>query len=304
LLPWIEAHYRLRRDRRGRSLPGISMGGHGAFAFAYAYAAKYPQYFGSAAALSPALDSNPLLGRTVLDDGAAPDGGVEGAIWGPRASEELRWRGHKPIDPAESLRRVDLFIRSGSGNGRRSGELLFLDIFEAVVHEMSVNMSEALQAQGIAHHFDDYGFGTHAPDFWREGLRLLLPEMFGLMQQPALPVRVFSCRSIDPLFEVRGWQVSFASDALEFARLGDASKAGFSLSGSGVARVVTARWFRPDQLCPVQIDGQREVLTSSAEGRLDIGVDLGPGRQVQEYRPGNPRGFLRTVTVRLAPVEK
>lgn len=82
LLPWMEARYRLRRDRRGRSLLGISMGGHGAFA----YAAKYPQYFGNAAALSPALDSNTLLGRTVLDDGAVLDGGVEDDIWGSRAS--------------------------------------------------------------------------------------------------------------------------------------------------------------------------------------------------------------------------
>lgn len=165
-------------------------------------------------------------------------------------------------------------------------------------------MSAALQAQGIAHRFDDYGFGTHTPEFWREGLRLLLPEMFRLMQQPAVPVRTFSYRSIDPSFEVHGWQVSFARDAPEFVRLGEVSEAGFSLSGSGVARVLTARWFRPDQFYSVQIDGHREVLTSNAEGRLDITVDLGPARRVQEYRLGSSRGFLRVVTVSLAPVEK
>lgn len=293
LLPWIEQNYRVRRDRTGRALLGISMGGHGAFA----YAARYPHYFGSAASLSGSLDSNTFLGSRLLDVGALLDGGEQDDIWGPRLTEEVRWRGHNPFDLAENLAGIALFIRSG--NGRTEGSPLLLDIAEAAVHEMAVNVHDELERLDIPHRFDDYGFGTHTPEFWSEGVHLLIPQQLVLAQIAPTPVRQFSYRSIEPTFSVFGWTVSAQRDVVEFLRLGDASEAGFTLSGSGLVMIATAPWFARSAAHQALIDGRSVAVQSDTEGRLHFSIDLGPSRSIQEFRFGSPPGYLRTVRVEI-----
>src|SRR5580658_10257822 len=50
-IPYIEKQYRVRADREHRGISGVSMGGYGAFRFAF----RYPQLFGSLSAHSAAL---------------------------------------------------------------------------------------------------------------------------------------------------------------------------------------------------------------------------------------------------------
>lgn len=50
-IPYIETHYRIRRDRHSRDISGMSMGGYGALRFAFIY----PNLFGSVSAHSAAL---------------------------------------------------------------------------------------------------------------------------------------------------------------------------------------------------------------------------------------------------------
>lgn len=50
-IPYIETHYRIRRERRERGVSGVSMGGYGALRFAF----LYPNLFGSVSAHSAAL---------------------------------------------------------------------------------------------------------------------------------------------------------------------------------------------------------------------------------------------------------
>jgi S-formylglutathione hydrolase FrmB len=50
-MPYIETHYRIRRERRSRAITGISMGGYGALRFAFAY----PELFSAVSAQSAAL---------------------------------------------------------------------------------------------------------------------------------------------------------------------------------------------------------------------------------------------------------
>ena len=50
-IPYIETHYRIRRERRERGISGVSMGGYGALRFAF----LYPNLFGSVSAHSAAL---------------------------------------------------------------------------------------------------------------------------------------------------------------------------------------------------------------------------------------------------------
>src|ERR1700733_7263304 len=53
LIPYIESHYSVRRERSARAIGGISMGGYGALRFAFAY----PELFSSVSAESSALIS-------------------------------------------------------------------------------------------------------------------------------------------------------------------------------------------------------------------------------------------------------
>ena len=51
LMPFVESKYRIRKERGGRAVSGISMGGYGALRFAFAD----PQSFSAVSAESPAL---------------------------------------------------------------------------------------------------------------------------------------------------------------------------------------------------------------------------------------------------------
>lgn len=293
LIPWIEQRYQVRRERQGRMLMGLSMGGHGSFA----YAAKYPHLFASAAAFSPALDTNTLTAQTVIDASSNLDGGPQGSIWGLRALEEIRWRGHNPWDLAENLGNTKLFIRTG--DGRRPGAPVATDPLEIGVHEMANNMHNELERLKIPHSFVDYGEGTHTAEFWQEGLHITLPQQLEIANQEPTQPQQFSFRSIDPNFNVFGWQVSIKRQVLEFARLGEVSPSGFVLSGSGLATVKTAAWFKPNAIYTVALGDVRKVLESDSDGRLEIVVDLGPSRTTQQYRPGSEEGYLRSVKVRI-----
>lgn len=294
LLSWIEQNYAVRRDRMGRMLMGMSMGGFGSFH----YAAKYPQSFGSASAFSPAIDTNVTAYQPVGEAGPGLDESPPTSVWGPRASEEIRWRGQNPWDLAENLGTTALFIRTG--NGTKPGDPAPSDSFEIVVHEMAVNVHNELDRLGIDHTFVDYGEGTHNITYWQEGLHVNLPLQLALAQQPEPDPRGFSFRSIDASFTVYGWGVSIQRDVLEFARLGEVSEQGFTLSGSGIATVKTAGWFAPGKAYRVQVGEAVSMLNSDAAGRLEILVDLGPSRSIQQYRPGSPAGYLRTVSVNIS----
>jgi len=293
LLHFIEQNYRVRRDRDGRMLMGISMGGHGSFA----YASKYPHLFGSASAMSPVVDTNTLIARGVLDGGSALDSGPPGSVWGPRESEEIRWRGHNSWDLAENLSNTALWIRTG--NGYTAGRPVPTDSFEYAVHEAATNMHNQLDRYGIPHSFVDYGQGTHTAPFWSAGIAILLPQQLALAQQPKPLPRRFTYLSIDTVFSVYDWQVRIERTVLEFARLGEVSEAGFSLAGSGQAMVRTAGWYQPGRDYRVITDGQATTLRSDVEGRLEIPVNLGPSRTIQQYRPGSEAGFLRTVAIQI-----
>ena len=47
---------------------------------------------------------------------ASPEfqGGQPDAIYGPRATQEIRWHGHNPTDLAANLRGLDLQVRAGA----------------------------------------------------------------------------------------------------------------------------------------------------------------------------------------------
>jgi S-formylglutathione hydrolase FrmB len=295
LLPWAEQNFRVRDDRRGRMIMGVSMGGHGALA----YAAKYPDRFGSTAGISPSVDTNTLLGQRLLDDSALLDGGDRNAVWGPRITQEVRWRGHNPWDLAENLGTVNVFLRTG--NGRLPERPLFIDLVEYGVHEMATNLHHRLNELGISHRFEDYGFGSHTDEYFEESLHQLLPQLLAVAQDQAPEPRAFSYRSIDARFEVFGWQVEVQRDVVEFLRLREVSAHGFNVSGSGVVAVTTAAWFQANTDFEILVDGVLRLVRSDRDGRLRMTIDLGASRQIQEYRSGSQLGYLQSATVEIRP---
>src|SRR5438270_13253936 len=95
LLPWVDGTFPTIASRAGRAIAGLSMGGFGSMS----YAARHPDLFVAAAAFSGAVDSNRPAGAA--DDALTGlDGGHPGDLWGPRLTQEVRWRAHNPWDLA------------------------------------------------------------------------------------------------------------------------------------------------------------------------------------------------------------
>src|SRR5688572_9692538 len=88
LIPLIDARYRTSAVRAHRLVTGVSMGGYGAAMFA----ARHPDLFAGVASLSGATDSNLPYLAAAVSASSTFDGGDPDAIYGPRATQEVRWR--------------------------------------------------------------------------------------------------------------------------------------------------------------------------------------------------------------------
>ena len=207
LIPLIDEHFRTLADRSHRAIFGISMGGYGALMLA----AHNPDLFVAAASLSGAVDSNLPANGAVLSASSTFDGADADAIYGPRAAQEVRWRGHNPWDIAENLRDLDVQVLTANGipnpaigEGDGSGDLASCAV-EGGVYMASVSLHERLNALGLPHLWKDYGPGCHTvPNFTREVLATLSVFEQVLANPPAPPKR-FDYLSIEPRFSVWGW---------------------------------------------------------------------------------------------------
>jgi diacylglycerol O-acyltransferase / trehalose O-mycolyltransferase len=155
-----------------RAIAGLSMGGHGAMA----YAARHPGMFGAAASfsgvLNPLADAGFLIGlfRAYTPD---PD-----AIWGDPRRDRRVWAAHDPTELAGRLRGTRLFVSSGDG---RPGPLdepdAGIDRIEPVVYRESRAFVRRLRAERIPVRVDFYGPGTHHWRYFERELRRALPTL-------------------------------------------------------------------------------------------------------------------------------
>src|SRR4051812_24293408 len=283
LIPWIDGHFPTVASRSGRAIAGLSMGGNGALA----YAALHPDLFTAAASFSGAVDTNNLEEQAVTGTGGLQSGQPPGAIFGERATDEVRWRGHNPWDLAGNLRGmlVELDVGNGSAGGPDGNNF---DPVEESVHEQSVAMHDQLVALGIAHVWDDYGPGAHNFFYWSRDLRQFLPRLMDQFARPVAPAQV-EYRTIQPSFAVFGWHVAFNRPALEFSQLAHADRNGFTIQGSGSVSVTPPALYpagRPVNATITDEQGTRVVQSSiGPDGRFHLQLDLGPGNPYQEYTP-------------------
>jgi hypothetical protein len=275
------------------------MGGYGSMMLA----AEHPDVFADAATLSGAVDSNLPTLAAALSVSPTFQGGAVDAIYGPRATQAVRWHGHNPTDLAGNLRGLNLQVRSadgvpapGIGENPASADTVSC-LIEGGVYMGTVDFHQALQALGVPHLYRDYGPGCHTPaNFTRE-----LADTFAVfarqLAHPSAPPARFDFDSIAPRFAVYGWQLrADRRRALEFLQLTGVSRRGLTLTGSGTTTVVTAPLFRDGRRVMLAGAQQRAVVPDAA-GRVTFTVDLGPADTDQQYTPAAvTRQVRRTVT--------
>ena len=316
LIPWIDAHYPTVGDRSGRAIAGLSSGGFGAMS----YASRHPDLFVAAAGFSAAVDTNtpPVVSGKVIDALALQDRGGPGSLFGLRELHEVRWRGSNPWDLASNLRDMSVTLRAGNGEaGGTYGGGGFADpggyFLEKATYDMSVSMHQRLDDLGIDHIWDDYGAGTHSNPYWRRDLERTLPTFMAAFAEQRPDPSAFSYRSIQPTYDVYGWEVALDRPVVEFSALDVTSAQQFTVSGSGVADVATPPAFEPGASLLVTVDEDPEdgtspepvVATADESGRLQVTVPLGPANPAQQqFTPDHqsPLTAVHATSVQVEPV--
>jgi len=300
LIPYVDRHYRTRATRSQRAIAGLSMGGFGTLS----YASRHPDLFTAALSMSGAIDVT--ISPDFIGAIAGSDGGDQASLWGNYATDQVRWRGHNPLDLAENLRGLALWMRTG--NGQPGGPFPgnpSLDPIEGAVEVMAKNVDQRLRKFGIPHVFDDYGAGQHLWPYWNRDLSETLPGIMARFRKGSRPPARITFNAVEPRYAVYGWTVKLKRPALEFSRLAKAGRSGFSLSGSGSATVTTPADYRPRARYVVTVKRRAGTesyrLLSNRKGRLHVIVPLGPGNRVQEYAPGaQTRVFTSRVRIKAA----
>jgi S-formylglutathione hydrolase FrmB len=298
LIPLIDANYRTIANRAHRAIAGISMGGYGAMMLA----ADHPDLFGYAASLSGAVDTNlPTIGAVLTASPTFQNAPLD-AIYGPRATQEIRWRGHNPTDLAGNLRGMDLQVRSADGApDPQIGESGPADtvscLIEAGVYMGSVDLNAELNTLGIPHLWHDYGAGCHTPENFERELKDTFQVFTSELADPPAAPNPFSYESIEPRFTIYGWQiVADPKRALEFMHLQNAGSRGLTLIGSGTTTVTTPPLFRGMRTVTLT-NATPTVAIPTRAGRITFTVDLGPADTAQEYTTGaTTTETTRTVT--------
>ena len=284
------------------------MGGFGAFS----YAARHPDLFGAAISISGALDTNYPLAQSIVSSGPVLDLEPADSAFGPRPTQEIRWRAHNPWDLAANLRGLDLQIRTH--NGRPGPGYIGLDGVEYAIHEMSESLHSRLDELSIAHLWRDYGpgghsFATAAPAI-SDSLDTLAAVSKRIKLLPPVP-KSFDHVAAAPTFSV--WDWTFAADpqrALEFLSVSAAGRKGVTLEGSGTEMVTTAPLFRKYRTVDVTAGGVTRRVKTTKAGRLRFSVALGVAHPAQQYTPaalaagqGKP-GYFTTSSVTFAPRQR
>jgi S-formylglutathione hydrolase FrmB len=308
LIPLIDARFRTTASRAGRAVIGESMGGYGVMT----YAARHPDLFAAAASLSGAVDSNYLPIAGLISFGPPLQGGLPDSIYGPRATDEVRWHGHNPTDLADNLRDVALQVRTAEGipttiieNGAPDSAVGCTT--EAGVYQASVDFHQQLLALGVPHFWKDYGAGCHSlPNFRRE-FADALPGLEAAFANPRPAPKAFDYRSIEPRLTIWNWSIEAdPARALEFMQMRHAGRRGLRLVGSGTSKVTTPPFFQGWSAVAVITDGVKRVVVPDSDGRLHFRVDLGAAHPNQQYGAaaalagdGKP-GYFTSRTVRFA----
>ncbi|MES2258007.1 MAG: alpha/beta hydrolase-fold protein [Pseudomonadota bacterium] len=287
LIPLIDANFRTIASRAHRAIMGESMGGYGVMMMA----ARHPDLFVAAASLSGGVDSNYVPGTLLLTLSPAIMMAAPDSIYGARFNQEVRWRGHNPADLASNLRDVRLQVRTGNGafnaaNGETLADLVGCVLESALILPESISLHYTLDTLGIAHTWQQYGWGCHSVALFGQEVSDSLPGFVAAFGTP--PPSSFNFRSIEPAFSIHGWKVAAdPARALEFLSLANVSSQGLTVAGSGATAITTPALFGAWQQVSVVIDGEATTVAATPAGQISFTVSLGTANTQQQYRLGS-----------------
>lgn len=150
-VPYIESKYRIEPRRTARAVGGISMGGYGAFRFAFAY----PEMFSSVSAEGAALMTDSPAEVNAAMRSGSPLGTLLGAVFG-NPINVAHWQANDPFLLAKKnkseIARMGIYFNCG-----RDDEYRF-DVGAQA-------LDRQLQAEGIPHEFHLYS-GDHSAAYF------------------------------------------------------------------------------------------------------------------------------------------
>ena len=298
LIPLIDANFRTFKDRAHRAIIGESMGGYGTLMLA----ARNPDLFVAASSLSGAPDTNWLPGAAANTVSPALDTAIPDSIYGPRATNEVNWRGHNPVDLAANLRTLDIQLYTGNGilGEEEIGEATApanCPVESGIILPETQSLHNTLVAQGIPHKYAAYDWGCHSLSLVKYEIAESLPRFTEVFAKNTPVPTAFDYRSTAPQFGLFDWSVTADPNrAAEFMDLRSVSNTGFTITGSGTTQVTTPPNFRGNKAVTVLINGTPTTHRPDSTGRITVTVDLGQPNQDQQYTLGATTN-LRTAVV-------
>ncbi|MDJ1433822.1 alpha/beta hydrolase-fold protein [Halostagnicola sp. A-GB9-2] len=275
LIPFIENEFRVRSNRQSRIAAGFSMGGAGSLTLG----ARHPDLYAGAYALS----GSPYLidySKEVVESGDWGPGmvGRLGA-WGDPRKQETRWKGHNAQYITENLQNTRVHVAVGD-----SGPV------EPTAYEFGTELVERLAAANVEHDFYVNHDRGHSYEWAHQDIERLQDDFLEVFRRDPVDPSGFNYRSIEPSFDVWGWQVNrpaLTRETAEFLDLENVTADGFTVTGSGKIEFVTPGFYEPQDRFAVTADGHASsvspgVVTADDGGRLSFTVRAGP--------PAKPRG--------------
>ena len=285
LIPWVDFNLRTNPVRNGRAVAGLSQGGYGAAEMA----ARHPDLFASMGSFSgaPEIARDPVVFAGAVGIVAAIEVGDDHvppfSELGNPVTDLINWQGHDPATLVTNLQGMAIYLWTGTGLDGPYDPTpnLAASLIEGGAYESTQSFYDHLAAAGIPAYYNDYVYGTHSWPYWARDLREYVPKMMADFAHPTLP-RSVSYTSIDSSWEQWGYGVSFVrAETQEFSSLTDGDPTGFSISGSGVATVITPPDYQPNSTVVVTIHAPAGAAAESTRvgptGRVTAAIDLGSG---------------------------
>lgn len=145
LVTWVDKNYKTIKDRSGRAITGLSMGGHGALYLAF----RHQDVFGAAGSMSGGVDIRPFPRNWELSQRL-----------GTYAENPENWNENTVINMLHLLTPGSLALIIDCGTG---------DFF----YEVNVKLHEKLKYRNIPHDFISRS-GSHTWDYWKNSIRYQL----------------------------------------------------------------------------------------------------------------------------------
>jgi S-formylglutathione hydrolase FrmB len=142
LLPWVDSHYKTNKDRKGRAITGLSMGGHGALYLAF----RHQDLFGAAGSMSGGVDIRPFPKKWRIEEKL-----------GSYAERPENWEKNTVINMVNLLTPDSLALIIDCGTD---------DFF----YKVNVNLHEKLLERNIAHDFISRP-GAHTWPYWANAVK-------------------------------------------------------------------------------------------------------------------------------------